>query len=311
MTPVTGATTIVAMFPGQSSRYPEMLAKLAGTPACAAVLAEAHAILGEAPPAELVTNRDVQVGVFLANHLHLTRLEAAGITTPWSLGLSLGEYNHLVHIGALTFEDALRLVEARGRLYDEATGGLMVSVYPLPAAASEQVIARLELADRVGVGLYNSPRQHVLSGERAAVERVLAELETEEFFDATVIEPRIPMHAPCFGATAVRFAELLETVPFAAPTGVYVPNVRGVLLGTVAAPEIRACLTAHVHRPVRWQASVDAVAAHVPTPRFVEVGPRGVLHNLFGKGWMPGQRARTDVDAASFEALTAELRDVR
>ena len=303
--------TIVAMFPGQSSRTPDMLAKLAADPACAAVLHEATALLGTAPPADFLTNRDVQVGVFLANHLHLKRLEAAGITTSWSLGLSLGEYNHLVHIGALAFEDGLRLVEARGRLYDEATGGLMVSVFPLPAAASERVIARLGLEDRVGVGLYNSPRQHVLSGERAAVERVLAELETEEFFDATVIEPRIPMHAPCFGATATRFAELLETVAFAEPTGVYVPNVHGGLLGKAVATEIRACLTAHVHRPVRWQASVDAMAAHVPAPWFVEVGPRAVLHNMFGKGWVPGRRAKTDVDAATFETLAAELRDVR
>jgi [acyl-carrier-protein] S-malonyltransferase len=301
--------TLVAMFPGQSSRYPEMLSKLATEPACAPILAEAAAILGGALPADFTTNRDVQVGVFLANHLHLKRLEAAGVTTRWSLGLSLGEYNHLVHIGALAFDDALRLVDARGRLYDEATGGLMVSVFPLDAAPIEQAIMRLGLSERVGVGLYNSPRQHVLSGDRAAVEQVLAELETEEYFDATVIEPRIPMHAPCFGATAERFARLLADVRFAEPTGVYVPNVRGALLGRAIATEIRDCLIAHVHRPVRWQASVDAIAAHVAEPWFVEVGPRGVLHNLFGKDWMPGRRAKTDV--ATFDALVQELRDVR
>jgi len=299
--------TIVAMFPGQSSRYPEMLSKLAADPVCAGVLAEAEAILGRSAPTELATNRDVQVGVFLANHVHHALLLAAGVTPRWSLGLSLGEYNHLVHIGALAFADALRLVDARGRLYDEATGGLMVSVFPLAAAPIEEAISRLGLGDRVGVGLYNSPRQQVVSGERAAVERVLAELETNDYFDATVIEPRIPMHAPCFGGTAVRFAELLAEVPFTTPTGVYVPNVRGTLVERTTPAEIRACLTAHVHRPVRWQASVDAMAAHVDAPWFVEVGPRGVLHNMFGKDWMPGRRAKTDTP--NLAALTAELRD--
>lgn len=301
--------TIIAMFPGQSSRYPEMLAKLASEPVCAAILAEASVILDGELPVAFTTNRDVQVGVFLANHLHYKRLEAAGVTARWSLGLSLGEYNHLVHIGALAFEDALRLVEARGRLYDEASGGLMVSVFPLEATPIEHAIGRLSLGGRVGIGLYNSPRQHVLSGERDAVEQVLAALEVDEFFDATVIEPRIPMHAPCFSATAERFARILADVRFTEPTGVYVPNVGGAILPHATPSEIRECLAAHVHRPVRWQASVDAMAAHVSDPWFVEVGPRSVLHNLFGKHWMPGRRSKTD--AASFDAVVTELRDVR
>jgi len=45
-----------------------------------------------------------------------------------SLGLSLGEYSHLVHIGALELDDALRLVDERGRCYDEAPPGTMATV---------------------------------------------------------------------------------------------------------------------------------------------------------------------------------------
>jgi len=45
---------------------------------------------------------------------------------------------------------------------------------------------------------------------------------------------------------------------------------------------------------VLWKASVDAVAAQVPAAHFIEVGPGSVLHNLFGRGWTPGSRARTD-----------------
>jgi [acyl-carrier-protein] S-malonyltransferase len=310
--------TLVAMFPGQSSRYPEMIDKLAGDPACAAILAEASELLGRDLRAQFrgsadvfARNQDVQVGVFLANHCHLRALAAAGVTFAWSLGLSLGEYNHLVHIGALAFADAVRLVDARGRLYDEAEGGLMVSVFPLEAAVIEAAIENLGLGASVAIGLYNSPRQHVLSGERAGVERVLAELERDEYFDAATIEPRIPMHAPCFAATARRLAEILERVPFAPPAWPYVPNVRGALVESADAAVIRSCLADHVDHPVRWQASVDAVAARVEAPWFVEVGPRAVLHNLFGKDWMPGRRAKTDsADGwpAHLAALAAELR---
>ncbi len=257
---------------------------------------------------DLSTNRDVQVGVFLANHYHLAGLAAAGVTFAWSLGLSLGEYNHLVHIGALAFADALPLIDARGRLYDEAAGGLMVSVFPLGAAVVETAIAKLGLGQRAGVGLYNSPRQQVISGERAAVEQLLAALERDEYFDATVIEPRIPMHAPCFVRTAARLAEILDAVPVSAPRGMYFPNVIGQPIIDASPDQIRAHLAAHVHRPVRWRASLDEMAAQDAAPCFVEVGPRAVLHNLFGKDWMPGRRAKTDrAVGIDFAAVAEEL----
>lgn len=286
--------TLIAMFPGQSSRYPDMLERFD--------LAEPSEILGRDLRAlDLAKNRDVQVGVFLANHFHY---QALGIDFQHSVGLSLGEYNHLVHIGALSFADALRLVDARGQLYDTAEGGLMVSIFPLPATTTEAAIARLGLGDRCGIGLYNSPRQHVLSGEKAAVEAVLAALEDEDYFEGTVIESRIPMHAPCFARHAARFGELLASVPFQPPTKPYLPNVLG---NYTTNDDPRAYLIAHVYRPVRWQASIDAIARRVPDPFFVEVGPKGVLHNLFTKDWMPGRRAKTD--RADLGVLAKELRD--
>ena len=293
--------TAVFMFPGQSSRYPAMIEKLAREPACAPILARASEVLGRDLAAHyrtdnagaLAANRDVQIGVFLANHLHHAVLTAAGACASWSLGLSLGEYNHLVHIGALAFEDALPLVDARGRLYDEAEGGLMVSVFPVDGALVDEVIARLGLAERACVGLYNSPRQQVISGDRDAVEQIVAAIEIDVFVDATVIEPRIPMHSPVFAATATRFAEVLAKTPFTPPRLPYVPNTRGAIVDANA-ETIRACLTEHVYRPVRWQASVEAVAARVVDPVFVEVGPKAVLFNLFGRGWTPGARHKTD-----------------
>jgi [acyl-carrier-protein] S-malonyltransferase len=286
--------TLIAMFPGQSSRYPEMLERFD--------LREASELLGrDLCQLDLAKNRNVQVGVFLANHFHY---QALGIDFAHSVGLSLGEYNHLVHIGALAFADALRLVDARGELYDTAEGGLMVSIFPLPATTTEAAIAKLGLGDRCGIGLYNSPRQHVLSGERAAVEAVLAELDKEDYFEGTVIESRIPMHAPCFAPTAARFGELVSKVPFHKPLKPYLPNVLG---NYTTDDDPRPYLVAHVFRPVRWQASIDAIARRVPDPFFVEVGPKGVLHNLFTKDWMPGRRAKTD--RADLAVLAKELRD--
>ena len=65
--------------------------------------------------------------VFLATQMYLAALQAEGLQPIASLGLSLGEYSHLVDIGALDLEDALDLVNERGRCYDEAPAGVMGS----------------------------------------------------------------------------------------------------------------------------------------------------------------------------------------
>jgi [acyl-carrier-protein] S-malonyltransferase len=172
----------------------------------------------------------------------------------------------------------------------------MVSVFPVEAALVEHVIARLELGDRVGIGLYNAPKQQVVSGERSAVETVVSALHDEVFIQAVEIEPRIPMHAPVFAATGDRLAAELARVELTAPSRPYVPNTRAEVIDDPDAALIRACLVEHVSRPVRWQSSVEAIARRAPEPLFYEVGPKSVLYQLFGRGWTPGLRERTDSD---------------
>jgi [acyl-carrier-protein] S-malonyltransferase len=294
---------LVFMFPGQSSRYPEMIEKLTDEHESARqIVSRASDILKRdlakhyrsSNPAIFEINRDVQIGMFLANHMHLTLLADAGVKAAWSLGLSLGEYNHLVHIGALSFDDGVTLVDRRGQLFDEGPHGVMVSLFPIEAHDLEAIIADLNLQERVDVGLYNSPRQQVLSGERAAVEAVLAKIEDEMFADATEIESRIPMHSPLFASVGKALKTVLDGAPFVAPKLAYVPNVRGEVSEAASPPFIRECLAAHVFNPVRWQKSVEAVASKLTDPTFLEVGPRAVLYNLIGRGWTPGKRAKTD-----------------
>ena len=128
---------VVWLFPGQSSWKSNMLQAAASLDeSAAALLRDACNVLGrellhddEAPKPR--SNRDVQVGVFVATMMHLVALESHGARATGSLGLSLGEYAHLVHIGALEFADALQLVDARGALYDRGPAGMMAAVFPM------------------------------------------------------------------------------------------------------------------------------------------------------------------------------------
>jgi [acyl-carrier-protein] S-malonyltransferase len=313
------------MFPGQSSRYPGMLHKLAGLSARnRELLARASDLLGrdlaahycEDNPAVFARNRDIQIGVFLANHMFLQWLDEAGIRAELSLGLSLGEYNHLVHIGALDFERALLTVEERGLAYDDGPRGAMASVFPLELELLQDVARRA--AGAVGGVLevvnLNSPRQNVLSGDRPALDEALRILEEEQYVDARIIEREVPMHCSSFAPVGVRMRRYLEKLRFGRPRLPYLPNRLGRIVKNPTDAVFAELLSSHVHMPVLWRQSIDFIAERWPDATFVEVGPMSVLHNLLDRKWHRNRKLRTDSADDTTEHLqtvVAELRGLK
>jgi [acyl-carrier-protein] S-malonyltransferase len=288
-------------------------------PACAEVLENASQILGRdvsalySAPAStcLALNRDVQVGVFLANHLHLTALSALGGRGDRSLGLSLGEYNHLVHIGALSFEDALRVVDARGTLYDAGPAGIMASVFPLAEIELQRVVEESRSFGLIEIGNYNSPTQHVLSGDGCAVRQALEILERDHFVQGVIIEDRIPMHCSAFRAVAERLRPRLEQVTWLTPWSPYLPNVTGEPITSPKPEDFVRLLTEHVYRPVRWRASLEQLVASLPRAVLVEVGPRAVLYNLLRKGWLTNRKLKTDDLAEPLATIRSTAKELQ
>ncbi|PRQ08010.1 ACP S-malonyltransferase [Enhygromyxa salina] len=311
---------LVFMFPGQSSRYPGMLDRLVDLHRPNAnLLAWASDLLGrdlaaqyhvDAGEAAFARNVDVQVGVFLANHMFLATLEAAGIEAELSLGLSLGEWNHLVHIGAVSFESALRAVELRGRCYDEGPRGWMAAIQPI---SDEDLAAVVSSAAKLGVlevVNLNSPQQHVVAGERAAVEAAVEHAEDEFYAQPQIIERNVPMHSSLFRVVGERFREHLDQLEFAAPRLPYLPNRLGQLLHNPSRAQLIDLLSTHVHEPVLWRRSLDHIVSHHPDAVFVEVGPMSVLHNLMHRKWLRNRKFRTDSReqlADHFASVVAKL----
>ncbi len=292
----------VFMFPGQSSRYPEMLdAILATHPPAVDVVERASEILGRdllshyrGGQARFDRNQDVQVGVFLTSHLHLLALAAHGIEAELSLGLSLGEYNHLVHIGAIEFADALRLVDARGRVYDEGPRGMMAALFPIELEELEELLTRAGSSDDVQIANFNSPTQYVVAGEREAVRAVMALAEEELAIEPVVIEDQIPMHSLVFRPVADSLRPHLLAAAWSRPKRPYVSNVLGSFVESPAPGQIVELLARHVYSPVRWRQALDAIVERHPDAVFVEVGPRQVLFNMLNKRWHNNPKFKTD-----------------
>ena len=202
----------VFMFPGQSSVGPDVV--LAGaawrTRPPSTIADRARAVLGEARASEyldaggarLRSNRDTQISVFLATQMYLAAMRAEGIEAGSSLGLSLGEYSHLVHIGALDLDEALRLVDERGRCYDEAPPGIMATVLAVDHDTVASVVERARAYGAVAISNINAPTQHVIAGAEPAVAWAAATLEDEHAAHVTIIERRVPMHSPMMAAVA-------------------------------------------------------------------------------------------------------------
>lgn len=295
--------SLVFMFPGQSSRDPGMFERLRALhPITREIVEHASDVLGRdvglhyqaGNPRIFASNRDVQVGVFLANYMYGECLRAGGVTAAFSLGLSLGEYNHLVHIGAVGFADALRLVDARGALYDTGPAGAMVAVPTLDYPDVERVVEQIQAHGCLEIAVFNSPTHHVLSGEGAALELALDLLEREHFTEGVVIEPHIPMHSSRFEPVGRALRTVLEGVPWTRPVRPYLPNLLGRFVDNPGPAEFAALLSQHVYRPVRWRHSIDFIADHVERAVFVEVGPRRVLCNILNKKWRNNPRFTTD-----------------
>lgn len=294
---------LVFLFPGQSSVRADAIARARQVhPAAEALAWQAAAMLGaadarayfHASEARLESNRDVQMVVFLASQMYLQAVAAEGLEAAASLGLSLGEYSHLVHIGALTFEDALALVSARGHCYDQAPPGVMVTVLGADRATVAAVVAESVAHGCAVISNYNAPTQHVVAGEADAVAWVASRLEDEHGAYTTVIERRVPMHSPLMRGVGAAFAPAVAAAAWQRPMSAYLPNVSATPIDAATPADFVAHLTAHVSAPVLWDRSVDRVVAAHGAATFVEVGPGAVLHNMLGRGWRGLRRARLD-----------------
>lgn len=279
---------LVLLFGGQSSRDERMFDRLeAADPVVGArARRQAEELVG-GDPTDFATNRTVQISVTAVTLGWLDVANARGLHSAASAGLSLGEYAHLVDIGAIAPDDCLELVERRGRLYDQGPDGAMAAIFP---AAWEELAPLVELVANGGrtalaPAVFNSPTQTVVAGAREGLATLIDAAEEELYARGVVVEDRIPMHTPLFEPVSKPFRRVLDDAPWKGEARMdYWPNVTAE--PTPADPAtVRECLARHVFEPVRWHATIDALVATHPDGVFLEVGPRTVLRDLMLRRW--------------------------
>jgi [acyl-carrier-protein] S-malonyltransferase len=196
-------------------------------------------------------------------------------------GLSLGEYTALHLGGAISFEDGLKLVAARGRCMQEAAVAVPSSMVAV-LGADENAIAGL--CDQAAQGEvlvaanFNAPGQIVVSGAMGACKRII-EIAGAAGFKAVELKVAGAFHSPLMQPAAERMRNELEKVRFARPERTVYANVTAQPHGEPS--EIRRLLVEQIVRPVKWEQTMQAL---INQPmRFIELAPGRTLTGLAKK----------------------------
>ncbi len=282
---------LIFLFPGQSSRDEAMFARLdrCAPGAGKEARAQVEAVTEKSFDGAFASNLDIQAAVFELNLAYLRLARAAGLEADASAGLSLGEYSHLVDIGALSDIEGRDLVAERGRCYDAGPDGAMAALHPIELVQVENLVRlvceELDDTDAVAISNINTPSQCVVAGRRDAIIRVLELADEIHYVLGNIIEPRIPMHVKRFRPVAAALRPRLERASWQPLRREYWPNVTARAIAAPQPDQIVDHLVRHVYEPVQWRATIEAFCAGFGDPVFVEVGPRQVLSKMIGKRW--------------------------
>lgn len=309
-------TQFAYVFPGQGSQTVGMLAELAAeNPQVEATFREASDALGydlwqlvqQGPAEELNKTWQTQPALLAASVAIYRVLQSKNAVQPSMMaGHSLGEYSALVCAGVLNFADAIKLVELRGKLMQEAVPegtGAMQAIIGLDDASIRKACEESAQGQVVSPVNFNSPGQVVIAGNKEAVERAGAACKAAGAKRALPLPVSVPSHCALMKPAADKLAVALEAIIFSAPSVPVVNNV-DVKCETEGAA-IRSALVRQLYSPVRWTESVEFIAAQ-GVEQLLEVGPGKVLTGLT-KRIVDSLSAAAVNDSASLSAaLTQE-----
>ena len=284
------SASLAFVFPGQGSQSLGMLAELgAEHPLVIETFKEASEALGydlwaliQNGPEEQLNQTDKTQPAILTASIALWRLWLAqgGAQPAFVSGHSLGEYSALVAAGSLTLKDAVRLVERRGQLMQEAVPagqGAMAAILGLEDAVVVDICAEAAQGEVVSAVNFNSPGQVVIAGAKAAVERAMEACKAQGAKRALPLPVSVPSHCELMRPAAERFAESVNAIDWQAPQIPLVQNVSAAVPADL--DTLKRDLLEQLYKPVRWVECVQTLAAQGAV-QLVECGPGKVLAGL-------------------------------
>lgn len=280
-------------FPGQGSQAVGMGAALAAAfPSARAVFDAVDAALGEklsglmadGPIETLTLTRNAQPALMAHSLAVMAALKdefgVDATAAKFVAGHSLGEYSALAAAGAISIDDAAKLLRLRGEAMQKAVPVGQGAMAALLGADDTLAMKAVEAGSEHGVVEFandNAPGQIVISGEKAAVEAAVEAAKAEGLKRAMLLPVSAPFHCSMMRPAAEAMAEALKSVEIRAPK---VPVVTNVTANAQTDSEIiRAQLVQQVTGRVRWRESVLWMVQN-GVDRFAEAGSGKALTGM-------------------------------
>jgi len=233
------------------------------------------------PDDTLRLTENTQPALLIHSIMALKILRENGINSVLAAGHSLGEFSALVAAGALKFQDAVRLVNLRGKFMQEAVPvgiGSMAAIIGLPIEIiqelCESVSSNFNLVQPANL---NSPVQTVIAGHKEAVEEVSKDALTAGAKKAVVLPVSAPFHSALMKPAEIKLQQELEATEFYDLSFPVINNIEAKPI--VKGNDARESLVKQVCSPVRWcetmQYMVDQEIDSV-----IELGSGKVLSGL-------------------------------
>lgn len=278
------------LFPGQGVQFVGMGKDLFDqSPAAKKLFHDADQILNydisqicfSGPETELTRTLYAQTSILVTSLAALTALREKVPTLQPAVvaGLSLGEFTALTAAGALSFEDALKLVRVRAEAMESAAKnhpGTMASVMGL------DLIGCQEVAQEAGceVANLNTQDQTVLSGSVAAIEKACRIAEAKGAKRALPLKVGGAFHSSLMSEAKARLEDALKNTVIHEPRCLFIPNVTA---QPVSNPEdIRSLLARQLTSPVQWVKTMESLQK-TGISHYLEIGPGKVLKGLARK----------------------------
>ena len=296
------APKVAFLFTGQGSQYVNMLQHLRQTePIVAAVCDEADRVmepllgktlssciyLDESDEAALAAAEDglkqtaITQPAVLATETALARLLGAyGIAPDMVMGHSLGEYGALVAAGAISFEDALKAVSARGNEMTRCAlddNGMMAAVQG-PIDKIQEILNTVD--EYVVIANINSTKESVIGGTSPGVEKAITALR-DAGYTARPLPVSHAFHTRIVAPAGESLAKILATMNLHPPVIPIITNVIGEFypMGPGVVPEMIGLLGRQVSSPVQFIKGLNTLYA-AGARIFVDVGPKRILYGF-------------------------------
>ena len=283
---------VCMLFPGQGTQKKGMCDKLLLRPEAKALFDKASAILGydlaalihDGPQEKLDQTLYSQPAVFVTSLAYVEvakkhKFQTIGRSKTCA-GFSLGEYTALVFANVMSFEDGLRLVQARAEAMDAAAAAADAGMASISGVDDETLLSMLAAAsEEVGGGKkayianYMFPEGRTCSGDKEVLRELCKRISAlGSGKSGKMVNVSGAFHTPYMQPAAEALAAKIDATPMEMPTLAVLSNVSGVFFQSV--DDVRALLKRQLVEPVRWEQQMEEVCKgyHFHTA-YIETGP--------------------------------------